>query len=99
MILLISASKLNEMRNEDNEGFFCGIGIEFENLCDALLQVEENCNDPGATVKNIHNRKTINQIIEHTKKEHNVYIVHNKDQKELANDIIIMICNELYNDL
>ncbi len=99
MILLISASKLNEMRNKDSDGFFFGLGTEFENLCDALLQVEENCNDPGATVKNIRNRKTINQIIEHTKKEHNVYIVHTKGQKELANNIIIMIYNELYNDL
>ena len=41
MILLIPASKLNEMKNEDSEGFFFGIGTEFENVCDAVLQVEE----------------------------------------------------------
>jgi hypothetical protein len=96
MILLIPASKLNEMRNEDNEGFFFGIGTELENICDAVLQVEENDDNPVATVKNTHNRKTINQIIEHTKKEHNVYFVHTKGQKEFANNIIIMIYNELY---
>lgn len=98
MILLIPASKLNEMKNEDNKGFFFGIGTEFENVCDAVLQVEENCDDPVATVKNTHNRKTINQIIEYTEKEHNVYFVHTKGQKEFANNIIIMIYNELYSD-
>jgi hypothetical protein len=98
MILLIPASKLNEMKNEDIEGFFCGIGTEFENVYDAVLQVEENCDDPVATVKNTHNRKTINQIIEHTRKEHNIYFVHTKSQKEFANNIIIMIYNELYSD-
>jgi len=96
MILLIPASKLNEMRNEDSEGFFFGIGTEFENICDAVLQVEENYDDPVAIVKDTHNRKTINQIIEHTVKEHNVYFVHAKGQKEFANNIIIMIYNELY---
>jgi hypothetical protein len=98
MILLIPANKLNEMRNEDSEGFFFGIGTEFENKCDAVLQVEENYDDPVATVKNTHNKKTINQIIEHTEKEHNVYFVHAKGQKEFANNVINMIYNELYRD-
>ncbi|HZK12274.1 MAG TPA: hypothetical protein VFD10_08035 [Atribacterota bacterium] len=98
MILLIPASTLNEMRNKDSEGFFVGIGTEFENLCDAVLQVEENCDDPVTTVKSTHNRKTINQIIENTEKERNVYFVHTRGQKEFANNIIIMIYNELYSD-
>lgn len=95
MILLIPASKLNEMRNEDSEGFFIGIGTEFENVCDAVLQVKENYDDPMATVKNTHNRKTINQIIGLTEKERNIYFVHNKGQKEFANKIIYMIYSEL----